>query len=30
MQRSKFIYFVNQFLNMNFYRKTFPLKHANL
>jgi hypothetical protein len=30
MERSKFVYSLNQFLNTNFYRKTFPLKHSNL
>ena len=30
MERCKFIYFLNQFLNTNFYRKTFPLKHTNI
>jgi hypothetical protein len=26
MERSKFIYFVNQFLNTNFYKKNFSTK----
>jgi hypothetical protein len=30
MERSKFVYSLNQFLNTNFYRKTFPLRHSNL
>jgi hypothetical protein len=29
MERSKFVYSLNQFLNTNFYRKTFPLKHID-
>jgi hypothetical protein len=30
MERSKFVYSLNQFLKTNFYRKPFPLKHSNL
>jgi hypothetical protein len=30
MERSKFVYSLNQFLYTNFYRKTFPLKHTNI
>jgi hypothetical protein len=30
MERSKFVYSLNQFLNTNFYRQIFLLKHSNL